>query len=326
MMPRHASTILYLDQCAISSIAKAKDDFWTWLPDRLQNLIARRVLACPLSPLHIEESRISQGWRNELLRVVHELAALWRFVSPEEIQIAQLRATFRSFLGAPDPPELQPLRRNAGQFLHRACLPSREAGPVPSDPGLKRARMAAEEALKQASADWRQGQSFDKAVARAAGGHTQRLLAAYARAEPFAVRLMAALEDEIVAVRPDAGSPLPLVSEFLSEAARSTPYLDIETRLMATIAQQTQGKVKPRRLKASDVYDLILVSHYAPYCDAVFLDNDFRSLASQRNVGVPGRYGVRLFSENNREEFAAYLLEIEQLGSSQSGRSPGRPV
>lgn len=71
---------------------------------------------------------------------------------------------------------------------------------------------------------------------------------------------------------------------------------------------------KARRIKGSDLYDLILVSHYAPYCDAVLLDNDFRALASQRNVDVPGRYGVRLFSENNREDFARYLEEVEQLG------------
>jgi hypothetical protein len=51
------------------------------------------------------------------------------------------------------------------------------------------------------------------------------------------------------------------------------------------------------------------ISFYGPYCDAMFVDNEFRKLASQRNVDVPGRYGVRLFSETNRGEFEAWLDE-----------------
>lgn len=54
------------------------------------------------------------------------------------------------------------------------------------------------------------------------------------------------------------------------------------------------------------------ISCYGPYCDAMFVDNEFRKLAYQRNVEVPGRYGVRLFSETNREEFMAYLGETQQ--------------
>ena len=70
------------------------------------------------------------------------------------------------------------------------------------------------------------------------------------------------------------------------------------------------SEVKPRKIKPSDIYDVRAVAYYGPYCDAMFLDNEFRKLACQRNIDVPGRYGVRLFSETNRAEFKDYLDDV----------------
>ena len=63
-------------------------------------------------------------------------------------------------------------------------------------------------------------------------------------------------------------------------------------------------------IRAITVLTQETLAYYSPYCDAMFNDNEFRKLACQRNVDVPGRYGVRLFSETNRNQFMAYLDEF----------------
>jgi len=50
----------------------------------------------------------------------------------------------------------------------------------------------------------------------------------------------------------------------------------------------------------------------------MFLDNAFRGLASQKNVDVPGRYSVRLFSAKSllrtetTDDFVEYLNDLLQ--------------
>jgi hypothetical protein len=39
----------------------------------------------------------------------------------------------------------------------------------------------------------------------------------------------------------------------------------------------------------------------------MFVDNEFRAMASQKCVGVPARFGTKFFSAKTRGEFLAYL-------------------
>jgi hypothetical protein len=119
------------------------------------------------------------------------------------------------------------------------------------------------------------------------------------------------LDDALRAARPDESDPIAVVEAFSrSRWAQQVPFLDLSSRLGVLLRQQAEAPKARRKPKPSDRFDMLLLSHYAPYCDAVFLDNEFRKLASQRNVDLPGRYGARLFSESNREGFRAYLQGI----------------
>jgi hypothetical protein len=118
------------------------------------------------------------------------------------------------------------------------------------------------------------------------------------------VTLVHRLVCEVKAMRPVEENPISVVEESLgSEQIMTIPSLDITSCLNTVLAQHAQSNVKPRSLRPSDAYDVQAISSCAPYCDAMFVDNEFRKLASQRNIDVPGRYGVRLFSENSRQEF-----------------------
>ena len=57
-------------------------------------------------------------------------------------------------------------------------------------------------------------------------------------------------------------------------------------------------------------YDLRFISTYAPYCDAMVVDNMMFQYATDPLIDLPKRFGVRLFSRHNWEEFLAYLADL----------------
>ena len=118
---------------------------------------------------------------------------------------------------------------------------------------------------------------------------------------------------EVQELRPQEPDPVAIVDAYFhSPDVRAAACLDIGCRLWAAIAQNERSPKGPRSPKASDSHDVDMISHYAPYCDAMFVDNEFRGMASESQVGVPQRYNVKLFSEkkDGREEFLQYLDAI----------------
>ena len=58
------------------------------------------------------------------------------------------------------------------------------------------------------------------------------------------------------------------------------------------------------------------ISTYAPYCDAMYVDKEFDSMASQKNVDVPGKFGVRLFSTRTHDAFLTYLDVLKNMSEA----------
>lgn len=113
--------------------------------------------------------------------------------------------------------------------------------------------------------------------------------------------------------RPAEPDPISVVERFFqSPESANVPFQYIASRFWATIAHQMRGKT-PRQSKPSDNYDVTAISTYAPYCDAMIVDNEFRAMATQGNIDVPGQFGVMLFSARTLPDFIDYL--DEQLAS-----------
>lgn len=124
------------------------------------------------------------------------------------------------------------------------------------------------------------------------------------------VMLVHWLAAEVYKARPDVHDPVAVVEQFFqSVEAANAPFQYITSRLWEAIAQKVRNPKGPRKSKPSDNYDVKAIATFAPYCDAMVVDNEFREMASQKNVDVPGKFGVRLFSltERTRDEFIAYL-------------------
>ena len=124
------------------------------------------------------------------------------------------------------------------------------------------------------------------------------------------VRLVHWLAREVRKARPEEPDPASVVQQFFqSDEAKNTPFNQITSHLWAAVAQQARTKT-PRSPDGNDKNDISAISHYAPYCDAMIVDNFFRGLASQRNVGVPQRFAVKLFSARTLPEFIVYLDDL----------------
>lgn len=57
--------------------------------------------------------------------------------------------------------------------------------------------------------------------------------------------------------------------------------------------------------------DVKHVSTYAPYCDAFVMDQAMASLVDDPHIDLEKRYGVKIFSLNNWEQFFTWLKELE---------------
>jgi hypothetical protein len=125
------------------------------------------------------------------------------------------------------------------------------------------------------------------------------------------VKLCHWLASEAHYARPDDPDPVAIVEQFFrSKHATEVPFQYIVSRLWATIAQMVRSPKGPRSPKPSDNYDVTAIAHYAPYCDAMVVDNEFCAMASQKNVDVPRKFGVRLFCPKTLDKFLDYLDDL----------------
>ena len=62
--------------------------------------------------------------------------------------------------------------------------------------------------------------------------------------------------------------------------------------------------------------DIKNIATYAPCCNAFLMDKEMASLVSDRRVGLEKRYGVKVFSLNNWDQFIEWLdvLESRDVG------------
>lgn len=103
------------------------------------------------------------------------------------------------------------------------------------------------------------------------------------------------------------------VEQFMtSEHFRVAPCVFLQTRIFAKLAESASSRKFPRKPRASDPYDEIVLSVYAPYCDAVFIDGGFREIAIDRRIDCEKKFGVEIFAEQSRDSLLDYLDQIKQ--------------
>jgi hypothetical protein len=331
-LPAIKKKIIYLDQLVLSNILSAKECRWADVHQRLKLLTWLQVVTCPYSPIHVEESLLASQSRNDLKSLYRDLSGGNKFLTRNEIIQRQLLDTIRRFLDPAQPPLVwtkpRPWQEFSKEDLHRWSDDFVVFAEFPTDLGriarLQQDKDNLHADLQSVAANW-QGEAnrFNDDVRREALAFGSSLLAAYRelaggrKFDPHTppgvqpgVMLVHWLAAEVHKARPDDTDPVAVVEQFLrSQEAMNVPFQYIAGRLWATIAQQGRSKT-PRLSKPSDNYDVMAVSTYAPYCDAMVIDNEFCSMASQNNINIKARFDMKIFSARTITAFIDYLDQL----------------
>ena len=139
---------------------------------------------------------------------------------------------------------------------------------------------------------------------------------------PLALTVVDWLAKTVQVIDPDDTRPLEILNGFAdSSELRETPCIFVKCRIWAKIVELVLNPKGSRKPRASDGYDARVLASYAPYCDAMFLDGGFREIALDPRIACEMRFGVKIFSEQVRDEFVAYLDELERQIPDEHWRS-----
>jgi len=103
---------------------------------------------------------------------------------------------------------------------------------------------------------------------------------------------------------------------FRSHYFAEVPYEAISTGLLAVLKKRVkqghyQNLEKTKQRLSGFFNDVEFIAAYAPYCDAMVLDNAMMDFVNDSDLRLSQRYGPRFFSRNNWAEFTEYLHAVE---------------
>ena len=348
-LPPLQKKLIYLDQMVFSGIAKEldpdqreetrrRDGFWLEAFDQIDRLKKLQLIACPESPIHERESSLDDRYELKWRCLYEHLASGVSLRSPDEVLMTQLGEAFEAWSTDRDPDWDRISRKNVTHGgLDRWDARVRISVNMRHWSGRiarrRDSRDRAHDTLVQLWEHWAsEGQmSFDERLREQVHVVADAALQAYVSYFQR-LRRMPIGEKELVdplELRP--GWPVQLVMWLLgrlkqegvgpevrlTEAARflrSRPALRapqnyLESLLYAGLArraglgQKCVGRGTPNDIK--------FISAYLPYCDAMFIDNEFAQLLSEPPVAPKVNYATKIFSKRTRRDFLSYLAGLE---------------
>lgn len=354
-LPEREKKFVYLDQMVVSNIAKALDPvwrqqrvrehgFWLELFDQLERLVKLQLVACPESPIHERESSVSP-YAEPMRHLYEHLAAGIKFHLPQQVLATQLHHARRA-LSAGKRVDYRDIDRrrmhhgSATDWMDRVRISVR----FPDRDGVIDERRIAREragaALTELWEVWRAHRevTFAERYAIERRGATPVMWSRYtewyaamldymtgrrdlddAIIDPLgdvttAQGIVAAFRDET----DDALVALRRAFEFLrSEVALDAPQNDIGALLMAALARRAANGQK--HVPSPGTWnDITAIATYLPYCDAMFVDNQFASLLAEQPLKARlAPFATRIFSYRTRNDFLQFLQEVEMSASEQ---------
>jgi hypothetical protein len=96
---------------------------------------------------------------------------------------------------------------------------------------------------------------------------------------------------------------------FFSPQFGSVPTVRINAVMRAAMALKSRDSA--RNPKPSDQCDVEVISSYMPYCDAMLIDGEMRSLASDGKAQLDSAYDTRVFSARTLPKLKEWLDQVE---------------
>lgn len=344
--------VIYLDQMVYSNIGKTLDPVWRaergsqapfWLEvfHALERVVKLHLGVCPSSRIHISESIVAPH-PEALERVRSYLSAGIDFEFNEVIFGRQLARAMAADHG--DPPNVvtrsDALRGRINEWRNRIQITAHVSAFDPDPIEVRSTREAIGTAFRELWQQWKKdGKDFATRYREERGGLYHRWVERYdqhlrlidqvtrglaplsedALNPPLSVAVLGDLLHQIEKVNglPAAESRVRLSAFLNSKVAQDIPANDISALLMAAIGRRAAGGQK--RVPSRGTWnDVTLIATYLPYCDAMFVDNEFAALLDEEPLrSRVADYKTRIFAQRTRDDFLHYLRALESAAPAE---------
>jgi len=337
-LPEIRKTVLYLDQCFFSGAFRGGDARFGEAVERVKRMAQLQLLLVPYSSVHVDETHQWRGYKElshtDLLAFIKATARGAEFEKDYHVERTQVTKAWSAFLKEmpanyvfEDDDAIDGLLDKWDNYFRI------DVAGYFKDVELRRSLKAqAVTELIKAFDEWQVATTtFDQDVAIEMHAAAKNYLDSYLKmvrrlaqgdfAATIDSPIVAQVVEHMLHWLPDeqpVGDKLNRCAEFFkSEHFNQVPLLWIEARMFATLkAMVKRGAYANRddaRRRLNGVFeDIKHIALYAPYCDAFFMDQPMAELVRQPTVGMEQRYGVKVFSLNNLDEFLAWLDGLER--------------
>jgi hypothetical protein len=319
--------ILYLDQWALSNLAKAllpetRERFaserdraagagiWPRLLACIERLVKAGLLVCPPSSVHRLESSLDTRLRDALRRLHLHLSGDSRFVNHEQVKRDQLYASFCAWLDGAEtefPGRDSVLRLRGGwpALLQVGSTYALDAGEVEA---VRTVRLSNSGSLQREAEAWAsESRTFDERRDEQLAAYGPGYLPVHPLGELYALTRHALAERSVGPER--WGSE---VERFLhSDAPRATPFAQLASDVLSSIgwlAEHSQGA----KVDAGTRDDVQAFATYAPFCDAFTVDRRFAHLLRTAPMAERLPSGLAIFAASELDRLEEWLIGVER--------------
>lgn len=344
-LPALDKKVIYLDQFAISNIYKIRagetlkqphvHDFWVEFEKRIVRAQTAQVAIFPPSNIHRDETIVSPF--SSELRIAHEIfggdASL---IDSETIDARQEMEFAKAFIEGQPAPDLEFDADSALEGDRNGWLPNLHIT-VNSDyssfaDGLRESRDRLHTAMLALFERWQTEKptfeaalktelaAFGKARIEASVLTWQKYLGAMERNdgdEIFNISMSFGMRHLMTMMRTFKHYGIPedeclrKVFEFWSwPELEKLPFHRISAHMFAAIAARLAAGQKKKPTQGLN-NDIKAISAFAPYVDAMFVDNECENLLNDGRLNRSIIYKAKIFSKNSSNEFFSYLDLLE---------------
>lgn len=338
-LPPLNKQILYLDQFFYSHAFRGGNKHFVEAKQKIQKLVYDQLLVAPYSNVHEDETHLwTPEQREPLWKFIKQTSVGHDFWPEYHVKEAQIHRAFEAFLG--NGPAVHQVER-------RDAVPKDvngwdgyvwiDVGSFRPDPAtIRSGKQESVNSLLDLFPVWAAKEStFEKDVREELKGGSDSYVKLYVEyvqrmaGGDFKALMDSTVNSQIVERLMHYGAkhlPGPLrmqriVAFFESEHFANVPVERISAEFFALLRGMVRRGAFVSREKALKrfkgfFFDVRFISTYAPYCDAMVVDTVMHRWATDPLIDLPGRFGTKLFSRANWQEFDRYLDDLAR------GRTP----
>jgi hypothetical protein len=331
-LPELQKKVIYLDQFFFSHAFRGEHRMFVEARKRITDLALAQQIVVPYSNLHEDESELwTEAQRAPLLKFIKQTSLGHKFSYEYEVKNRQIHRAFQTFLAsgptAHTVERSDALERDVNEWDGYIWVDVGNFLDKHDDLKMRKDRsmedlLDAFDAWATSPSTFKEDVQFElRSSAKSYIEHYVDYVKRIVSRDPTA--FLTANENSMMIeslLRYQDKLPASLRMQriqafFQSDYFANVPEARIGSEFFALLRHRLRqgeykNKEKNRDRFGGLFYDIRFISTYAPYCDAMVVDNLMFQWATDSLIDLPKRFGVRLFSRRNWDDFLTYLADL----------------